>query len=426
MPTTRTGTATVTERPSRSHPTGTRLARALPTPPHIPSSTQFQKSPPLPSPHSRNHRAAFHPPRAAARRQRAAAHGRLKVETLPKKTQTPPFHPRQGHFPSLLLFSTRKNTPITPFFYASPKNPARLRVERSPLRNQKKTFLLWIELAGEELVDDLGDAAVGLRGGDAFGVRLDFPSGVAHGEAEGGAAEHGDVVDIVADGDDLAGEDLEELGDVLDAGPLGGDGGEEFDDLAVEVGGAHGVPGDLIGEARVEAGFDEGGVGGVDDDTEADNAVGAGGWNFVIARGVHAVEEQPFFGGVVEGGVVGEEVGGEMGIEMVDEGEGRVALAAEEVDGGLDEGGGEGAGVEGVAVGHVGDEGAGGEDAGAGEFESGDDAGAFVGDAAGADGDVDAGGACGAEGVEVAVVDFVVAADEGAVEIAGDEFPVGI
>ena len=189
------------------------------------------------------------------------------------------------------------------------------------------------------------------------------------------------------------------------------------------------MPGDLVGEASAEAGFDGGGVGGVDDDAEADDAVEAGRGDFVVAGGVHAVEEEPFFGGVVQGGVVGEEVGGEVGVGGggwgIDEGEGGVALGAEEVDGGLDEGGGQGAGVEGVAVGHVGDEAAGGEDAGAFEFESGDDAGAFVGDAAGADGDVDAGVAGGAEGVEVAVVDFVVAADEGAVEVAGDEFPVG-
>ena len=56
-----------------------------------------------------------------------------------------------------------------------------------------------------------GDAAVGLRGGDMLGGGLDFGGGVAHGEAEGGVAEHGDVVDVVADGDDLGGEDVEDF-----------------------------------------------------------------------------------------------------------------------------------------------------------------------------------------------------------------------
>ncbi len=55
-----------------------------------------------------------------------------------------------------------------------------------------------------------------------------------------------------------------------------------------------------------------------------------------------------------------------------------------------------------------------------------DEAAALQGIAAGADGDVDAGMAGGFEGFEVAVVDFAVPTDDGAVEIAGENLPVGV
>ena len=77
------------------------------------------------------------------------------------------------------------------------------------------------------------------------------------------------------------------------------------------------------------------------------------------------------------------------------------------------------------AGGHVADHGPINKDAEAGEFQVVDDACGLAGVAARADGDVQARGTGAAEGVHVAVVDFVVPADEGAVEVAGEDFPVG-
>jgi len=47
------------------------------------------------------------------------------------------------------------------------------------------------QLPRQKLVNDQGEAAVGLGGGDLFGVGLDVGFGVTHGEAEGSAAASG-------------------------------------------------------------------------------------------------------------------------------------------------------------------------------------------------------------------------------------------
>ena len=56
----------------------------------------------------------------------------------------------------------------------------------------------------------------------AFGVLLDFWGGSSHGEGEGSVLQHGEIVNVVADGDDLVGMDVEDAGEVLEAGPLVG------------------------------------------------------------------------------------------------------------------------------------------------------------------------------------------------------------
>jgi hypothetical protein len=121
MHTSRTGTATVTERPSRSHSTGILFAQAIPTPPHPTSSTHFPKS----------HQPSSHPihPTIARRRdgsarqldgiarrgmgRRRAGRGHKFPEKQPKTT----FSPLPRPFPPATIFfhsQKRQNHPPPP------------------------------------------------------------------------------------------------------------------------------------------------------------------------------------------------------------------------------------------------------------------------------------------------------------------------
>jgi hypothetical protein len=132
MHTSRTGTATVTERPSRSRSAGMLFAQAIPTPPYPTSSPHFPKShQPLLPPHSPHHRPAARRQRAAAGGRRAAAKGqdeggkrsRISRKTAKNPLFTPPKAiPTRQHFFSLA--KTQK----------SPSPAPRLRRERVGFR----------------------------------------------------------------------------------------------------------------------------------------------------------------------------------------------------------------------------------------------------------------------------------------------------
>ena len=126
-----------------------------------------------------------------------------------------------------------------------------------------------LPFAGENAVDDVGDAVLGLGRAGAFGGGLDVWGGGGHGEAEGGALEHLEVVDVVADGDDAGGVESLAFAEAFDAGPFVDAGAEGFNDLAVEVGRVDGVEGEGVAEGVAEAVGDGRAVGGVDDDGEA-------------------------------------------------------------------------------------------------------------------------------------------------------------
>ncbi len=92
-------------------------------------------------------------------------------------------------------------------------------------------------------MDSVGDAVLVVGEGLAGGEGLDGVDGVAHGDAEAGVLDHGEVVDLVADGGDALQRDLVLAGDPADAGPLAGIPGEDLEDvelLAVQVAGVLG------------------------------------------------------------------------------------------------------------------------------------------------------------------------------------------
>ena len=72
----------------------------------------------------------------------------------------------------------------------------------------------------QQPLDDLHEAVFVVRGRDAIGGGLHLRQGVAHGDAQAGAADHGNVVHVVADGADLLVGDAPLVGQPLDAGPL--------------------------------------------------------------------------------------------------------------------------------------------------------------------------------------------------------------
>ncbi len=164
-----------------------------------------------------------------------------------------------------------------------------------------------------------------LGSGELLGVTFDVFDGVAHGEAEGGGVEHGDIVDIVADGDDARGVETEAGAEVLDAVPFTDPGCEYFENLTVIVGGVDGVAGDARAEGGGDGGGDIGGVVDVDYDAEADDEVAQQSGDIVGDFGMEAVGEEPFDGGAMGWAVISTEIERAIGDGIFDEDEDGVA-----------------------------------------------------------------------------------------------------
>jgi len=105
--------------------------------------------------------------------------------------------------------------------------------------------------------DGVGDAVVAVGGADApaagGGEKLEVRGRVVHEDGGAGDFEHGDVVPVVADGEDLGGVDAAGGGEGEQGRTFGAAGGEDVEDGEVAVG--------VLGAVEGEEGF---GVGGAD------------------------------------------------------------------------------------------------------------------------------------------------------------------
>src|ERR1039458_1889570 len=101
---------------------------------------------------------------------------------------------------------------------------------------------------GEDGLDGVGDAVGGVGGGDGpaagCGEELEVRRGVRHEDGGAGDLEHGDVVPVVADGEDLRGGYAMRGGEREDGGAFGAAGGQDVEDGEV----AGGVFGAVEGE----------------------------------------------------------------------------------------------------------------------------------------------------------------------------------
>ena len=88
--------------------------------------------------------------------------------------------------------------------------------------------------------DGLGNSVVAIRGADAPSARAgeDFEvfGGVVHEDGGAGGLEHGDVVPVIADGQNLRGVDAPRGGQGKQCGALGATGGEDVEDGEIAVG----------------------------------------------------------------------------------------------------------------------------------------------------------------------------------------------
>ena len=85
--------------------------------------------------------------------------------------------------------------------------------------------------SGEDVFDGDGDTVLVVGEGGVFGGGLDSGDGVAHGDTGAGVGDHGEVIDFITDGDDVAGVDVPLVGEDAEGGPLVGVGVEHLEDV---------------------------------------------------------------------------------------------------------------------------------------------------------------------------------------------------
>lgn len=161
---------------------------------------------------------------------------------------------------------------------------------------------------GEQGFEELGESVFGVGVDGEFGGLLGGRVGVSHGDAEAGVAEHGEVVEVVPDGDDFFGGDAEGVCDVTDAGPLGGLRVEDFDDVNALLGDGDRVGDDAVLELRLEHEVGLRDDRGICDDAQAEGERVVVGGEAGVPADSGAREGHPADGFLIEREVLGDEV----------------------------------------------------------------------------------------------------------------------
>lgn len=278
----------------------------------------------------------------------------------------------------------------------------------------------------DEAVDEVGEVGAGVVAGeDEVGGGADGGGCVAHGDAESGAGEHGDVVHVVADGDDLLGGDVPEIGQVEDGGPLGGVGAEDLAHGALVGGAALDERAEVRPQAIEEELLEEEHVGAVTDGEEVEVSGGVGvGHPAGNGEGVGLVSGDVFVEEVSGGGEGGDEEVGAIG-SVVDHGDGGLAVVEEQLEDGAGERRWNLGFPEGAVSFGVFDEGAGVADEGGVEFEvEGDGESSAVSPTGAEDwGEPEPGGP--PDGLDGPLGHFAGGVEQGAVDIEGQDAVVG-